>query len=268
VGQAHDGRDVRVAVVDTGFLPGWQDRHSWLGGVTEFDADDPDRIPRDGFIDPFAGHGTFIAGIIGALAPAAEITVENVLQSGGVATESAVVRQIEQALERSPDIISLSSGGYTRGNVPSKAFAALWRHRLRDLGGLAIVSAAGNDTLRTPFWPTAFPWCVGVGALDAQGMRRSEFSNFGSWVDVYAPGEDFVNAYCDGYYLEIDPPHGVREFEGTATWSGTSFSAPLVASLVATRMSRTGENARLAAERLLEVARGNFLPGVGPRLMP
>lgn len=270
LGDRSAGRGSRVAVVDTGFLKGWESRPQtpWLAGIEEYDPDNPDVLQPHGFIDPYAGHGTFVAGVVRCMAPATDVTVDGVIKVAGVVDEVAIIRQLGEALSRSPDVISLSAGCYTRKNLPPKAFAAFWQHRLRHHKGVAIAAAAGNDAGRSPFWPAAFPWAVSVGALTADGRARAAFSNFGGWVDVYAPGVDIVNAYCEGEYQYLLQPGMTRKFDGLCKWSGTSFSTPIVTGMIAARMSRTGENARQAADALLEAARGQFLPGVGPRLLP
>jgi subtilisin family serine protease len=135
--------------------------------------------------------------------------------------------------------------------------------------GIAVIAAAGNDAHRDRFYPAAMPWAVGVGAYDTATGRRADFSNFGHWVDVFAPGVDLVNAFPSGRYTYGEPPTDqVADFTGMAKWSGTSFSTPLVAGLVAARMSRTGQNARAAAADLLLLAQQNAHPGIGAVLNP
>jgi subtilisin family serine protease len=261
-----DGSGVLVSVVDTGFLPSLDDQqHPWLAGVT---GDDESYDPAN--IRPFEGHGTFVAGIVRCLAPAAQVRIEGFLTHGGTIFESEIITQLDDALDRVPDIISLSAGTLTRHNLPPLSFDVFWESRLRHYKGTVLVAAAGNDQNRGPFWPAAFPWAVSVGALDRQN-KRAPFTNYGSWVDVYAPGVDIVNAFPNGVYTYQEPPHmdETHKFEhGMARWSGTSFSTPIVAGMIAARMSETGENGRQAADALLTMARQNARPRVGAILKP
>lgn len=257
------GAGVSIRVLDTGLLPSAP--HPWLAGVTG----DSDRLAGPSVIHPYAGHGTFVAGVVRCVAPRADVHVSNVFSVAGACLESDLVRRLDGVLGSAPDIITLSAGGTTRLDMPPLGFSA-FLERYRQQKGTILVAAAGNNAERRPFWPAACPDVVSVGALGSDGRVRAAFSGFGSWIDVYAPGENLVNAFASGRYTYTEPPlrGQEREFRGMARWSGTSFAAPLVAGLIADRMSRTGARARDAADELLRLARDCAIAGVGPVLVP
>ena len=202
---------------------------------------------------PYAGHGTFIAGVVRCVAPETRIYVEGFAiggVGGGGILESDLVVQLEQALRHDPQVINLSAGCRTRRDRPSIPLRKFHRRHLegRDC---VLVAAAGNDSWAAPFWPAAFDWCVGVGSLDRDG-RVSAFSNFGVSADVYALGRNLVNAFPDGTFECNETPDkgDIRVFStGMARWSGTSFSAPVVAGLIAREISETGASAPRRARR-------------------
>jgi subtilisin family serine protease len=261
------GEGVRVVVIDTGLDPDSPGRHPWMNGVT---GDDDPKITPGGLL-PYAGHGTFAAGVIRSVAPRAEVIVRSFFNRVGATFESQLIASLDDVLrEDAPDIISMSAGSYAQDSTGLLAFEVFNETRLRHHKGVALVVAAGNDSTRRQFWPGASPFTVSVGALDTYRRGRAGFSNFGGWVDVYAPGQDLVNAYPAGVYTYQEPPNVGRQetFYGMARWSGTSFSTPVVSGLIAARMSRTGENGRDAAAALLAAARDAAHPGVGAVLLP
>lgn len=259
------GHGVRVSVVDTGL---WQPATTnpklpWLTGVTA-DSEDLEALDAT-HLHPYAGHGTFVAGVVRCVAPATEIEVEGVLTHGGAVYESEIITQLQQALEEDshPQLISISAGTHTRNNLALLSFEMLAAaHGLDDGEKTLIVAAAGNDGDDAPFWPAAFPWVASVGAVDADGSV-ADYSNVGRWVDVYARGTDLVNAFPTGTYVCYEPPHvgEVRKFDSLARWSGTSFSTPIVTGLIAARMSSTGESATQA----WAAVRAAGQPGSDPR---
>jgi Subtilase family len=266
----NDGGGVQVYMADTGILDHVVTDHPWLTGVTgEPDPNQPYDVNGTLTIPPYSGHGTFAAGVARCTAPAAEITVGNVAIVAGSVLESDLIPPLNEALGRGVDIFHVCLACTSRHDFPLIAFRA-WLERLRQYGGAVCLAAAGNSGMRRLTWPAAFSDVVAVGALGGDWRGRATFSNFGPWVDLYAPGRDLINAFPIGEYTCHAFPYKdqVRNFYGMAKWSGTSFSTPIVTGLIASRMSRTGENARQATAALLAEARAQAIPGVGPILLP
>jgi Subtilase family len=255
------GIGVNVVVVDTGWYPPAA-ALPWLGGVTG--QPEPQPIPDPpGDLREYAGHGTFVAGVVRAMAPSCTVHVlslhvDPAVPGGGV-LESDLVRQLDVALDREPrpDLINLSAGCPTRLNLPARALEDWWADVSPELD-IVLVAAAGNNASPWEFWPASFPWAVGVGSLDRDG-QVSDFSNWGDSVDVLALGRNLVNAFPRGRYVcQESPDRGdERIFDNLlARWSGTSFSTPLVTGMIAAAMSgQTSPNrsARTARDQVLGV---------------
>jgi Subtilase family len=264
-----DGHRVLISIVDTGLITGAAADHPWLAGVDG----KTDPLPVAGGITtvPYdAGHGTFVAGVARCMAPKAAVYVERAFEYVGANFETDVQPSLQDALNRNPDILQFTFCATTRGDWPLKTFDDFFETRLRYLKGLVVLAPAGNDGKRRRTWPAAYREVISVGALSATWRDRAQFSNYGKWVDVFAPGEDLINAFPSGTYECVEPPFDgdSRVFHGMAEWSGTSFSTPVVAGLIAARMSATGENARQAADALLRLAASQAVPGVGAVLYP
>jgi len=268
--QTNGGAGVLIYMDDTGLLKDGAATHPWLAGVQ---GDEDPLPPKDSSgkqpIPPYTGHGTFVAGVARCMAPASDVIVTNVFSTAGSELESNWIPRLEAALGLGVDIFHLTIAAHSRHDFPLIAFRE-WLNHLREHGGAVCVVAAGNDGSRRPNWPGAFSDVIAVGALGGDWRGRANFSNFGPWVDVYAPGRDLVNAYATGTYTcHVDPYTGEkRKFYGMAKWSGTSFSTPIVTGLIASRISSTGETPRQAAAAVLAEARAQAIPGVGPVLLP
>lgn len=228
-----------------------------------------------GVLDALSGHGTFIAGVIRQAAPSARILALPVMDSGGAVAEHDVHRTLTALwvtharaqdggrADEVVDVLSLSMGFYHQdGTVPD--------HPVRDLMGLfaergvLVVTAAGNDATRWPLYPSGWavagqqrppsgpPPLVAVGALNPDGRTVAMFSNAGPWVTTHRVGVNVVSTLPTTFQaaaqagLSTEVPEGHRRStldvddhgSGFAVWSGTSFSAPLLAGQLAAHIAQ------------------------------
>ena len=252
-------RDVRVAVLDTG-MAGDGFRPAALDAMAPAKAhwEQPD-VDGDRHLDPAAGHGTFIAGLIELVTPGCELTVEKVLSSYGEGDEVAVARRVH-ALAGAVDLINLSFGGYAMERMHVLAAAVRRAAAL----GTVVVASAGNDGTCRPTFPAALPGVVGVGAVGPNGP--APFSNYGPWVRACAPGVDVVSWFFSDFDgPEAGPSGGVDpdRFQSWATWSGTSFSAPIVVAALAREMATWSVDAAEAVRRVVDAPGLLKLPDLG-----
>jgi hypothetical protein len=266
---APDEQPVKVAVVDTGLVDPIDPVVTWMDGVTgDLDALDPPLPDGTLPIPPFAGHGTFAAGVVRTRAPRSDVFVGDHFSTSGAELESEIIAKIESTVDAfHPAVVNLSAGTYTRNAWAPLGFAGFHEQH----PDVVLVAAAGNDSTHRPMFPAGLDWVVAVGALGPDQAHRAWFSNYGEHVDLYLLGEGLVNAFPRGRYHYEEPPKAPADQDfrvGLARWAGTSFSAPLMTGLIASRMGRTGESAVQAAHELIETAKTpqNWVPGVGPAL--
>jgi hypothetical protein len=232
--------------------------------------------PMDGALDSHAGHGTFIAGVIRQICPVAEIWAIRVMSSDGIVQETDLIQALGvlnglvadtlAAGERPPvDIVSLSLGYYHE--LPGdQDFDPVLLQQIQALGeaGVAVLACAGNDATTREMYPAAFlPHAggivnqpsrdcvpvVSVGALNPDGSVAL-FSNGGDWVWSWEVGAALVSTFPTTFNgggqpsisiptslgrrrATIDPD---RFCAGFGTWSGTSFSTPVLAGRLAKRL--------------------------------
>jgi hypothetical protein len=246
-----------IAVLDTGYDTAVPALHAGLGWRVDYPAgESEDPLTPNGYLAQEGGHGTFINGVIMRLAPQVRIRQVRVLNPAGVTDDACLAKAIPQA---NAPVINLSLGGYTQDDTPPVA-SGLALARLDPT--VAVVAAAGNNASSEPFWPAAFNSVVAVGALDtANGQQAlAGFSNYGQWVDVYAPGVNVRSTYLEATWKLPTDPTGWF-IDGWAFWDGTSFAAPQVAAAIADTARQTGVTARQAALAVLAAA--PWIPGAG-----
>ncbi|WNB90851.1 S8 family peptidase [Bacillus sp. NEB1478] len=230
---------VKVAIVDTGV----DYNHPDLAGkvVKGYDYVSDDTDPMD-----LNNHGTHCAGIaaaatnnargIAGMAPNVSILAVRVLDANGSGTLDDVANGIYYAVDNGAKVVSLSLGGTSGATSLQNAvnYAAS--------KGVVVVAAAGNESTSAPSYPGYYSNAIAVAATGTNDTLAS-FSNYGSWVDVAAPGVDIASTIRNGGY---------------AYMSGTSMATPLVAGIAGLLASqgRSAANIRAAIENTADPVSG------------
>ena len=225
-------------------------------------------------LDFEAGHGTFIAGIVQQICPDADVQ-----HRAACCRASATATYTTWSAPSSGAGVGAVGRGRHRGDElrrehgrrpAGELFGVAELHRL--LGGGLVRRRGRQPGTWRPYFPAALPERGSASAgLAADG--KAWFTNFGGWVDACAPAINVVSTF----FNDFDETLHVRNSSGTVTptvtagyrgwarWSGTSFAAPKVATLIAQEMYLNGDpwpDARDAWDRAHLVPP---LPLPGPR---
>ena len=166
-----------------------------------------------------SGHGTLVAGVaaartdngigIAGVCGNCRFMPVKVMQPSGIANYSDIAAGVVYATAKGARVINLSLGGYADSKTLRDAITNAVAQNI------VVVGGAGNDGVSTPFYPAAYEDVIAVAGTTAADTRTGA-SNYGSWVDVCAPGEGILTTALGGDYLAT---------------SGTSIAAPLASGL-------------------------------------
>jgi subtilisin family serine protease len=236
------GAGVNVYIIDTGI----RRTHTQFGGraVVGFDAIGDGQNSND-----CNGHGTHVAGTVGAstfgVAKAVRLFAVRVLSCSGSGSNSGVIAGVDwvTANRIRPAVANMSLGGGA-----STALDNAVRNSIAS--GVTYAVAAGNsNTNAANSSPARVAEAITVGSSTINDARSS-FSNFGSVVDVFAPGSSIQSTWFTSN-------------TATATLSGTSMASPHVAGVAARILqNNTGASPATVRNEIVNTATPNTLTGI------
>jgi len=223
--------DITIAVIDTGVDLDHPDLKNRL--VNGYNVLGDNHQPDDD-----NGHGTHVAGIIASETNNREgiagmtwynkIMPVKAMSAEGYGTTFDIAKGIIWAVENGANVINLSLGNYKESNVLQRAIRYAYNH------DVVLIAAAGNDSSQQPSYPAAYPEVLSVSAVNYDG-KLADFSNYGSYINISAPGVYIPSTYYKNQYASL---------------SGTSMAAPHVTGLAGLIKSA---NPELSNKEIMEI---------------
>ena len=226
---------VPIAMVDSGvnpthpdlvskLIPGW----NFLLGNSNTADDLGHGTATAGAAAAATNNGIGIAGV-GWNTPIMPLVV---LDSTDSASYSNIASAITYAADHGVRIINVSIGGSSSSSTLQSAVNYAWNK------GAVVFAAAMNNATSAPYYPAACDNVIAVSATEP-GNTLASFSNYGSWIDLAAPGDTIYTTDNSGGY---------------SYWYGTSFSSPIAAATGALALSI---NPKLSAQSLVNLLEQN-----------
>ncbi len=259
---ATGSRDVVVAVLDTGVdinhpdlkdniwvnpdeIPGngidddknghVDDVHGW-----NFESNNNQLIPTV-TRDDIVGHGTWVSGVIAGVGNNGQgVCGVNwkcsimALRVSLYVTSAEVAAGLDYATANGADIVNMSFGADEFGPDGDPIVNEAIDHAFAQ--GVLLVASAGNANTDRVSYPAGYYNVMAVSATDGEDAK-TEYSMFGPWVDIAAPGTDIVTTTLQGEYLYT---------------AGTSFSSPYVAAVAALALAHRPQLTHIELRALLE----------------
>lgn len=261
--------EVIIAIIDSGVEPDHPDlAHKLVHGYDFVNVDPGDyeawelvegedyRLP-DNEPNDQDGHGTHVAGIAAAQgfdgtgtigvcpncsimplrASAQFFEVDEETQDTvrtGLFQSADVADALRYAVEQGASVINMSFGGTQ---------ASVYRDEIlfAQQAGVVLVAAAGNEDEQTPTYPAFLPEVIAVASTNEED-QKSDFSNFGSWVDVSAPGSQVLSTFPEGLSSGVVESQVQTETQEVAnnllTFSGYTPSEGILGELVFVGLAR------------------------------
>lgn len=234
------GSGVRAYIIDTGI----RTTHNEFGNRATWGANF-----AGGPNDDCNGHGTHVAGTVGGstygVAKSVRLVAVKVLGCGGSGTTTGVISGINWVAANGikPAVANMSLGGGSSTALDNAVNSAV-------ASGITFVVAAGNSGANAcNYSPARAASAITVGATTRTDARAS-YSNYGSCVDIFAPGSGISSAWKNSN-------------TATKTISGTSMASPHVAGVIALIIQGTTGSPSNATSTLLNNASTGKLTGIG-----